>query len=238
MNPIKYLLEKSILVRRVAKWKVLISEYDIVYVSQKAIKGSVLADYLASGPTKEEHAMNNDFLDKEILAFESDTGSDDMRHKLIVVRLKKRMMATLGILTSNNISKRVNIWLGHLTMIKRQSDEGSSDSHYMKASYTSFDSVLLRCVGQYESQSLMKEIHEGTFDTHVIGQVMARKIMRAGYFWSTKEKDCILYARKCHRCQIYADNVQVPPSELNVMAPPWFFSMWGMDVIGPIEPKA
>nr|KYP43667.1 hypothetical protein KK1_034895 [Cajanus cajan] len=84
----------------------------------------------------------------------------------------------------------------------------------------SFDSVLLRCVFQEESQSLMKGIHEGTFGTHVTGQVMARKIMRVGYFWSTMEKDCISYARKCHKCQIYADNIQVPPSELNVMASP------------------
>uniref|UniRef100_A0A151UHE1 Integrase zinc-binding domain-containing protein n=1 Tax=Cajanus cajan TaxID=3821 RepID=A0A151UHE1_CAJCA len=47
----------------------------------------------------------------------------------------------------------------------------------------------------------MKEVHEGTFGTHIAGQVMARKIMRAGYFWSTMEKDCISYARKCHKCK-------------------------------------
>ena len=62
--------------------------------------------------------------------------------------------------------------------------------------------------------------------------------MRADYYWLTLEKDYIRYARKCHKCQIYADKIHVPLIELYVMAPPWPFSMWGMDVIGPITPKA
>ena len=44
--------------------------------------------------------------------------------------------------------------------------------------------------------------------------------------------------RKCHKCQAYADNVNVPPHPLNVMSAHWPFSMWGIDVIGAIEPKA
>ena len=54
----------------------------------------------------------------------------------------------------------------------------------------------------------------------------------------TLENDCISYVRKCHKCQIYADKIHVPPTSLNVMVSPWPFSMWGMDVIGPITPKA
>ena len=54
----------------------------------------------------------------------------------------------------------------------------------------------------------------------------------------TLENDCINYVRKCHKCQIYADKIHVPPTSLNVMVSPWPFSMWGMDVIGPITPKA
>ena len=67
---------------------------------------------------------------------------------------------------------------------------------------------------------------------------MARQVIRAGYYWLTLESDCIKYAQKCHKCQIYADKIHMSPTELYVMAPPWPFSMWGMDVIGPITPKA
>ncbi|PKI69672.1 hypothetical protein CRG98_009943, partial [Punica granatum] len=42
----------------------------------------------------------------------------------------------------------------------------------------------------------------------------------------------------CHLCQVYANQIRAPPNELHPMAAPWPFSMWGMDVIGPINPKA
>jgi len=67
---------------------------------------------------------------------------------------------------------------------------------------------------------------------------MARKILRVGYYWLTMETDCYNYVRKCHKCQTYVDNINAPPMSLNVLSSPWPFSMWGMDVIGPIEPKA
>ena len=52
------------------------------------------------------------------------------------------------------------------------------------------------------------------------------------------ESDCCLHVRKCHKCQTFVDNVNAPPLPLNVLAASWPFSMWGIDVIGAIEPKA
>jgi hypothetical protein len=49
---------------------------------------------------------------------------------------------------------------------------------------------------------------------------------------------CIDYTRKCHKCQIYADRIHLPANQLHVFAPTWPFSMWGLDMIGPINPKA
>ncbi|KAG8498038.1 hypothetical protein CXB51_007111 [Gossypium anomalum] len=100
------------------------------------------------------------------------------------------------------------------------------------------DQVLLRCVDAVEAKQILEEVHEGVCGTHANGFTMARQIMRFGYYWSTMEGDCINYAKKCHKCQIYGDKIHVPPSPLHVMTSPWPFSMWGMDVIGPISPKA
>jgi len=50
MNPVKYIFEKPALMGRIARWQVLLFEFDIVYVTQKAVKGSALADYLAQQP--------------------------------------------------------------------------------------------------------------------------------------------------------------------------------------------
>ena len=47
MDPVKYIFEKPALTRWIARWQVLLSEFDIVYVTQKEIKGSTLVDYLA-----------------------------------------------------------------------------------------------------------------------------------------------------------------------------------------------
>ncbi|KAA3465818.1 RNA-directed DNA polymerase (Reverse transcriptase), Ribonuclease H [Gossypium australe] len=43
LDPIKYMMESPALSGRMARWQILLSEYDIVYVSQKSIKGSVIA---------------------------------------------------------------------------------------------------------------------------------------------------------------------------------------------------
>ncbi|KAK5776738.1 hypothetical protein PVK06_044701 [Gossypium arboreum] len=89
-----------------------------------------------------------------------------------------------------------------------------------------------------EAKLILEEVHEGVYGTHANGFTMARQIMRFGYYWATIEGDCINYTKKCHKCQIYGDKIHVPPSPLHVMTSPWPFSMWGMDVIGPISPKA
>jgi len=50
MVPIKYIFEKPALIGRIARWQMLFSEYDIVYCTPKAVKGSILADHLAHQP--------------------------------------------------------------------------------------------------------------------------------------------------------------------------------------------
>src|SRR4051812_10264425 len=101
-----------------------------------------------------------------------------------------------------------------------------------------FDMVLLRCVDKKEAEILMREIHEGSFGTHTNGHAMTRKILRAGYYWMTMESDCYQYAKRCNKCKIYVDRIHVPPSLLNILSSPLPFSMWGIDMIGMIEPKA
>ncbi|XP_070022247.1 uncharacterized protein [Nicotiana sylvestris] len=69
------------------------------------------------------------------------------------------------------------------------------------------DLGLLRCVDAKEASRLLEEIYDGF--------VLAKKILRAGYFWITMEKDCIQYVQKFHSCQIHADMIKVTPNELN-----------------------
>ncbi|PKI75907.1 hypothetical protein CRG98_003706 [Punica granatum] len=115
-------------------------------------------------------------------------------------------------------------------------------THYFLSGETlyrrSLDATLLRCVDGQEAQRLIQEVHGGSCGPHMNGLMLAKKIMRFGYFWSTMETDCVKHVRHCRLCQVYADKIKAPPNELHPMAAPWPFSMWGMDVIGPINPKA
>ena len=82
------------------------------------------------------------------------------------------------------------------------------------------DQILLRCVDAHETKKIVREIHEGVCGTHASGHMMAKQIMRAEYYWMTLKNDCIDYIRKCHKCQIYANKIHVPPSPLHVMVSP------------------
>jgi len=100
------------------------------------------------------------------------------------------------------------------------------------------DLGLLRCIDARQATAVMSEVHSGVCGPHMSGYVLAKKILRAGYYWLTMERDCISFVRKCHQCQIHGDLIHSPPSELHTMSAPWPFVAWGMDVIGPIEPAA
>ncbi|XP_016707484.1 uncharacterized protein K02A2.6-like [Gossypium hirsutum] len=52
---------------RMARWKILLSEFDIVYVSQKAIKGSAIAEFLASRALEDYEPLNFDFPNGELM---------------------------------------------------------------------------------------------------------------------------------------------------------------------------
>jgi len=54
-DPIKYILSRPIFNGGLAKLAVILKQYDLVYIPQKAIKGQALADFLA------DHLIPNDW---------------------------------------------------------------------------------------------------------------------------------------------------------------------------------
>ena len=67
LDPIKFIFEKPSLSRRIARWQVLLSEFDILYVSQKAIKGSTIVDFLAERASEEYESMSFDFPNEDLM---------------------------------------------------------------------------------------------------------------------------------------------------------------------------
>ncbi|XP_017970368.1 PREDICTED: uncharacterized protein LOC108660630 [Theobroma cacao] len=68
LDPIKYIFEKPFLSGRIARWQVLLSEYDIMYVSQKSIKLSIIVDFLADRANEDYESVSFDFSDEDLMA--------------------------------------------------------------------------------------------------------------------------------------------------------------------------
>ena len=67
MDPLKYIFQKAMRTGKLAKWQRLLSKFDIVYVTQKAIKAQALADHLAEIPVDEEYEpLMTFFHDEEV----------------------------------------------------------------------------------------------------------------------------------------------------------------------------
>src|SRR3954468_22152897 len=67
MDPIKYIFKKPALTGRIARWQMLLLEYDIEYHAQKAVKGSILAEHLAHHPLNGHESISFDFPDEDVM---------------------------------------------------------------------------------------------------------------------------------------------------------------------------
>ena len=55
---------------KIAKWVLLLSEFNIKYVTQKSVKGRVIADHLAHYSLEEAEEIQRDFSDEDIMGIE------------------------------------------------------------------------------------------------------------------------------------------------------------------------
>lgn len=69
-DPIKYVLSRPVVSGRIARWAVLLQQYDITYVPQKAVKGQALADFLADHPVPSDWEFSDDFPDEDVFYIE------------------------------------------------------------------------------------------------------------------------------------------------------------------------
>ena len=53
LDPIRHLFEAPSLVKKLAKWLVLLTEFDVEYLTKKIVKGRAMAEFLALNPTSD-----------------------------------------------------------------------------------------------------------------------------------------------------------------------------------------
>ena len=68
INPIKYIFEKPTLIEKIFIWQMLLFDFDIVFMTRKAIKDQAIANYLANQSLNDSNFSKSLFLDEDVLA--------------------------------------------------------------------------------------------------------------------------------------------------------------------------
>ncbi|XP_070033042.1 uncharacterized protein [Nicotiana tomentosiformis] len=79
MDPLKYIFQKPMPTRKLAKWQILLTEFDIVYVTRTAMKAQTLAYHLAENSVDDDYKpLSTYFPNKEVNSIE-EVVLDDIR---------------------------------------------------------------------------------------------------------------------------------------------------------------
>ena len=89
----------------------------------------------------------------------------------------------------------------------------------------SYDGIHLCCLKREGAERVIEKVHQGIYGPHMNGRMLAKKILRIGYYWNAMETECADYVKSCHDCQTHANLNHVPLSELYSMTSPWPFSV-------------
>ncbi|XP_061349029.1 uncharacterized protein LOC133318105 [Gastrolobium bilobum] len=94
---------------------------------------------------------------------------------------------------------------------------------------------MLKCLNSEGAECVLAEIHEGINGHHMGGKALARKALRASYYWPTMGVDSKEHVKKCDSCQKHDKLILSPPEELKSILAPWPFFKWGMDLLRPFK---
>ena len=97
-----------------------------------------------------------------------------------------------------------------------------------------FSQPYLRCVEEEEAKYVLEEVHGGIYGGHIGAKSLARKIIRAGYFWPTMQQDATDFVKECNSCQRYGNVQRVSGEKMTVITSPWLLAQWGIDIMGPL----
>ena len=71
-----------------------------------------------------------------------------------------------------------------------------------------FSRPYLRCLGNEEVDYVMREVHERICRNHSRSRSLVHKLVRAGYYWPTMQKDVEAYVNTCDKCQRFSNIIR------------------------------
>ncbi|PKI35911.1 hypothetical protein CRG98_043699, partial [Punica granatum] len=201
---------------------ILLIEYDIEYVSRTSIKGQAIADHLVEFPVDDDTPIDMDFSDEGILQVNEE--KKELTWKVYFDGAVNSMGSGIGAVLI------------------------SSDRHYYLVA-AKIDFPCTNNVAEYEAciLGLQAAIDFKVNELEVFGDSMLTIFQTLGQ-WKTKDAKLVPYHEYLEKLTENFEDISFTytPRMANQFADalatrlhaPWPFSMWGMDVIGPINPKA
>jgi hypothetical protein len=95
--------------------------------------------------------------------------------------------------------------------------------------------VLQRCIPILEGRELPRDIHAGVWGHHAVPRTLVGNAFRQGFYWPTAVTDATEIMRTCDGYQFYARQMHLPAHVLQTIPITWPFSVWGLDLIGPLQ---
>ncbi|XP_025647990.1 uncharacterized protein [Arachis hypogaea] len=92
---------------------------------------------------------------------------------------------------------------------------------------------LLKSLRPDQTDYVLSEVHEGCCGHHIGGKALARKLVRAGYYWPSMMSDSLEFVKRCKKFQENANFYRTPAVELSLLMASRPFSQWGVDLLGP-----
>ncbi|RVW20536.1 Transposon Tf2-8 polyprotein [Vitis vinifera] len=285
------LRERPVMTGRLMRWLVLLTEFDIQYVTRKSVKRSIVVDHLASLPVSDDRLIDDDFPYEQFISVTSiegwwlyfdgaanqsgfgletalDLGVRQVENQFadalatlasvieipagVIVRpllIETRFAPTYCCLIGDIDDQDELPWYRDIYQFLEcdayLESASAKDRRALRQLATRFvicgdalysrlpNGLLLLCLDRSTTDKVMREVHAEVCGPHMGGHMLARKIMRTGYFWLNMEKNCCQFVQRCPECQMHGDLIHMPLSKLQALTFPW-----GIDIIGKISPKS
>ena len=216
---IKFLLNKAELSKRLARWVLLLREFDYM-VEYKPGRMHLQADHLSR-------------LSDEIGSSPVDDSLRD--DNLFLVTAKADW--SVGIVEFITTQKLTGKLMG-----KKKRKIRVNSRHYKVIGHRLFrrgmDGILRRCVSEVEALSILAACHDSVCGGHFSGLLTGQKVLRAGYFWPELFKDAKEYVKKCDACQRYTMNDLRMEMPLHMSLPLVPFEKWRINYVGEVHPHS
>ncbi|XP_020421404.1 uncharacterized protein LOC109949711 [Prunus persica] len=123
VDPVMYVMSKPVLTTRLAKWALLLNQYEIIYTPAKAVKGQAVADFLANHPADWE--ILNDLPNEQVfftdlslgwmIFFDGSARKDGAGVGVVFVSRERHVLPylfSLSELCSNNVAEYQALIMG------------------------------------------------------------------------------------------------------------------------------